>query len=185
MRKLKLQIQMSLDGFIAGPNGEMDWMMWDWDAPVKEFVQGLNAPVDTIVMGRKLAEEFIPTWTGRSKDPVTADEFAHKMVNTKKIVFSKTLTKTLWENATIANDLIEDINRIKLSRGGDIIAYGGGTFVSALIEAKLIDEINLFFNPAAIGAGLPIFKNRTDLSLIGSHTFCCGIVVLTYEPKTK
>lgn len=176
---------MSLDGFIAGPNGEMDWMMWDWDTPVKEFVQGLTAPVDTIVMGRKLAEGFIPTWTDRSKDPLTADEFAQKMVNTQKIVFSKTLTEAAWENTTIANNLIEDVNRIKSLKGGDIIAYGGGTFVSALIEANMIDEINLFFNPAAIGEGLPIFKNRTDLNLIGSHTFCCGIVVLTYEPKIK
>ena len=185
MRKLKLQIQMSIDGFIAGPNGEMDWMMWDWDEPIKEFIHGLTAPVDTIVLGRKLAEKFIPTWTERAKDPLKEDEFAHKMVDVHKIVFSKTLTQSTWANTSIATNLVEDIKLMKNTAGGDIIAYGGGEFVAGLIDANLIDEFNLFINPAAIGEGISVFKNRINLNLIGSYTFCCGIVVLTYQPKIK
>ena len=62
MRKLKLQIQLSIDGFIAGPNGEMDWMIWNWDDKLKDFVTQLTESTDTIVLGRKLAEGFIPYW---------------------------------------------------------------------------------------------------------------------------
>ena len=62
MRKLKLQIQMSVDGYIAGVNGEMDWMVWDWDQKLNQYVTDLSESVDCIVLGRKLAEVFIPYW---------------------------------------------------------------------------------------------------------------------------
>jgi dihydrofolate reductase len=62
MRKLKLQVQMTVDGFIAGPNGEMDWLTFNWDNELKEYVGALTEPVDSIVLGRKLAQGFIPHW---------------------------------------------------------------------------------------------------------------------------
>mgnify|MGYP002633797651 CR=1 FL=1 len=62
MRKLKLQIQLSIDGYIAGPNGEMDWMIWNWDDELKNFVTEITESTDTIVLGRKLAQGFIPNW---------------------------------------------------------------------------------------------------------------------------
>ena len=69
MRKLKLQVQMSIDGYIAGPNGEMDWMEWDWDDKLKQYVGDITASVDCIILGRKLAEGFIPYWSAVAANP--------------------------------------------------------------------------------------------------------------------
>ncbi len=90
MRKVKLQMQVSLDGFVAGPNGEMDWMTWNWDDELKEYVMKLTEPIDCIILGRVLAQGFIPHWTAAAQNP-ESDSFTHKMVDTPKVVFSKTL----------------------------------------------------------------------------------------------
>src|SRR5687768_2428705 len=91
MRTLKLQMQTSVDGFVAGPNGEMAWMTWDWDkGRLKDRVTALHQRVDSIVLGRKLDEGFVPAWEGRVAKP-DADWFTHLMVDTPKIVFSRGL----------------------------------------------------------------------------------------------
>ena len=187
MRKLKLQIQMSIDGFIAGPNGEMDWMTWDWDERLKNYVADLTDPVDTIILGRKLAQGFIPHWTAQMEDPETAEEGAAKFVETDKVVFTQTLVDSEWANTRLAKgDLANEIASIKNQDGQDIIAYGGGTFVSSLIEEGLIDEYHLFVNPALLGDGMSIFKKvnyERNLFLVKSIAFDCGIVLLHYKPE--
>jgi dihydrofolate reductase len=184
MRKLKLQVQTSVNGFIAGPNGEMDWLLWDWDDELKAHVDALHKPVDCILLGRKLAEGFIPAWEGRVDDPEQGP-FAHKMLDTPKVVFSRTLTKSPWANTRIAKgELADEVRRIKSSPGGDVIAYGGATFVSELIRHGLIDEYHFFVNPRAIDEGLSIFRHgKVSLSSLGSKAFECGIVELTYGPS--
>ncbi len=182
MRKLKLQMQLSVDGYVCGPNGEMDWMVWDWDEAVKDYVKEITRPVDCILLGRKLAQGFIPHWTAAAKEPA-ADEFTRKMVDTPKVVFSKTLTEQNWENTRIeSGDLMEAVTALKNEEGGDIIVYGGAGFVSNLIAAGLIDELHLWYNPTAIGAGMPIFSGRTNLKLVKATAFNCGEVVIHYEP---
>lgn len=190
MRTLKLQVQMTVDGYIAGPNGEMDWMNFNWGDPLKDYVTALTEPVDCIVLGRKLAEGFIPHWAGVAADPNNPEFTAgKKFTDTHKVVFTKTLEQSVWNNTTLAKgDLVEEITRLKKQAGQDIIAYGGTTFVSALIKESLIDEFHLFINPATIGNGMPIFKalDRTQsLNLIKSKAFDCGIVVLHYERKAN
>lgn len=190
MRTLKLQVQMTVDGYVAGPNGEMDWMNFNWDDELKDYVTALTEPVDCIVLGRKLAEGFIPHWAGVASDPNNPEFTAgQKFTDTHKVVFSKTLEQSVWDNTTLAKgDLPEEITRLKKQTGQDIIAYGGATFVSALIKESLIDEFHLFINPAAIGNGMPIFKalDRTQgLNLVKSRAFDCGIVVLHYERKAN
>ncbi|MCQ6959768.1 dihydrofolate reductase family protein [Mucilaginibacter aquariorum] len=188
MRKLKLQMQISLDGFVAGPNGEMDWLTWDWDDKLKEYVKGITEPIDTIILGRVLAEGFIPVWKERAADP-SADVFTHQMVNTPKVVFSKTLTTHLWENTALANgDIVEEIKNLKNQPGGDIVAYGGARFASALIKHNLIDEYHLFVNPAVIGKGMSIYnavEEKLTLKLVKATQFECGITVLCYTPAMK
>jgi dihydrofolate reductase len=105
MRKLKLQVQVSVDGFVAGTNGEMDWMVLDWDDVLKNYVTEITEPVDCIILGRLLAQGFIPTWASMAKDPET-EAFARKMNDTAKIVFSKKLDASDpmvkgWENTTL------------------------------------------------------------------------------------
>lgn len=187
MRKLKLQVQMTLDGFIAGPDGEVDWMVSNWSDDLNEYVRQLTEPVDTILLGRKLAEGFIPHWTAAYNNPEGPEEGSQKMVETPKVVFSKTMTSSPWENTVIASgDLSKEIMSLKDQEGGDMIVYGGAKLVSSLIREKLIDELNFLINPTIIGAGMPIFREvaaNQSLKLVGSRSFECGIVAVTYQPE--
>ena len=186
MRKLKLQIQTTIDGFIAGKNGEMDWMKFPWTDDIVNYVREITENVDTIVLGRKLAEGFIPHWENVAKDPNNPEyEGGIKYAITPKIVFTKTFKKSIWENTDVANgELVEEINKLKNQNGKDIIVYGGGTFVTALIKAGLIDEFHLFINPTAIGNGMTIFKGldkNLKLKLEAVKQFDCGITLTCYE----
>jgi dihydrofolate reductase len=94
---------------------------------------------------------------------------------------------TRWENVAVAGgDLAETVNRLKAQPGGDMIVYGGGTLVSSLIAEGLVDELHLFVNPTAIGAGMPVFADlgaHQRLRLVAAHPFDCGITALHFEPK--
>jgi dihydrofolate reductase len=184
MRKLKLQMQISADGYAAGPNGELDWMTWDWDDKLKKFVGDLTESVDTIILGRKMTDNFVSAWTGISRNPDDENyTFAQKMIETPKYVFSKTLEKSVWENTELANDLSK-VTDLKSQDGKDIIVYGGAGFVSNLIKNGLIDDLYLFYNPVAIGNGMPIFNGDKNVSmkLIESTPYECGVVVNHYQP---
>jgi len=101
-------------------------------------------------------------------------------------VFSKTLKRVEGKNVRVeTGDLVQAINQLKSQRGKDIVVYGGATFVSELIAHDLIDELNIFVNPVAIGRGLRIFKDRRALRLTGSKSFASGMVINTYEPALK
>lgn len=181
MRKLKLQVQMSVDGYIARPNGELDWMVWDWDDMLKKYVGDLTESIDTILLGRKLAEGFIDYWD--AADPETV-EGAKIFKNTPKVVFTKTLTENKWKRTSLAQgNLTEEVNKLKNGQGGDLITYGGGEFVSSLIKEGLIDDFYLFVNPVALGKGMPIFEKLEEdrkLNLVEAKGFDCGITVLHY-----
>jgi dihydrofolate reductase len=188
LRKLKLQVQISVDGYIAGPNGEMDWLVWNWDDKLKEYVNELTESVDSILLGRKMTEGFISYWSDVMAKPDHPEyTFAKKMIETPKVVFTKTLNKSKWVNTDIATgDITGEINKLKRQGGKDIIVYGGASFDSSLIKAGLIDEFHLFINPAAIGKGMTIFKDLNEIQkliLVKSLAFDCGIVLLHYEPK--
>lgn len=187
MRKLKLQVQMTLDGFVAGPNGELDWMNMNWDNGIMNYVSELTDSIGTILLGRKMTEGFVSYWTKVVSKPSSPEyAFGKKMVDTPKVVFTKTLDKSKWENTSIAKgELGEEIKKLKNQGGKDIIVYGGAGFVSSLIKAGLIDEYHLFVNPAVIGSGMTIFKyinGKRNLKLVKSIPFDCGIVLLHYEP---
>jgi len=187
MRKLKLQVQMTVDGFVGGPKGDLNWASHHWDEELNTYVGNLTEPVDTIVLGRKLAEGFIPYWASNPEGD--AGRGAEKFNTTPKVVFTKTMETSGWRNTVLAKgDLVEEINNLKNQAGGDMIAYGGATFVSALVKHGLIDEYHLFINPAVIGTGLSIFKeleNQQKLQLKNAHSFPCGIVALFYEPLNE
>ena len=187
MRKLKLQMQVSLDGYVAGEGGTLDWMVWNWDDELKNYVVGITEAVDLILLGRNLAEGFIPHWGAAALDQQNPEvEFAKLMTDTPKIVFSRTIQESPWQNTTIINECnVNEINDIKSSPGKDIIVYGGAAFVSSLVEQGLIDEYHLFINPVALGKGMTIFgglASRLNLKLVNSKAFDCGIVVLFYQP---
>lgn len=186
MRKLKLQVQMTVDGFVAGTNGELDWMIWNWDDRLKNYVGELTDSVDTILLGRKMTDGFVSHWTNITADPNNEEyDVAKKFVDYPKVVFTKTLEKSNWANTKLATeDIVTEVNSLKSQTGKDIIVYGGAGFVSSLIKENLIDEYYLFINPSAIGKGMEIFNKVEDamkFKLVNTFRFECGIVVNKYE----
>ena len=188
MRKLKLQMQISIDGFVStGPDDEQKWVTWAWEE-IRTQVLDLLDSSDTILIGRKLAIDYIPYWQDvytRTDDPMY--EASRRIVGAKKVVFSKTLDKSMWDNTELANgNMAEEIKKLKNKNGKDIIVYGGNSFVSELIREELIDEYYFFVNPVALGQGGAIFnqlKNIQQLELKKSIVYPCGIVLLDYIPK--
>lgn len=185
MRTFKLQVQTTVDGYMAGPNGEMDWMTLPWTDDINAYVTALTEPVDRIVLGRRLAEGFIPHWASQPEgEPQWSID---KFNDTPKVVISRTLTESPWENTVIAGgDLAETVRQLKAEPGGDLIAYGGGTLVSSLIAGGLLDELHLFVNPTAIGSGMPVFAQLDGyqrLRLVTARAFDCGITALHFVPR--
>lgn len=186
MRKLKLQVQISIDGFVAGPNGELDWLTWHKDDRHQKAILELHGNVDTILLGRKMSEGFITHWENvANREPQSPDfSFAQKMVNTPKVIFTRTLTKPIGKNTSLAKgSLADEIANLKDRSGKDIIVYGGAEFVSSLIQGGHIDEFNFFVNPTMLGKGMRIFEGieqKQNLSLINSASYGNGVTILCY-----
>lgn len=182
MRKLKLQIQITVDGFVAGPNGEEDWVIRS-DEKLWELIDQLPDTSDTLLLGRKMAEKFIPHFEGFASD---SDKiaFAHKMVNIPKVIFSKTLEKPFGKNTSLAKgDLADEIGKLKNQEGKDILVYGGAGFVSSLVAGGHIDEFFFFVNPVMINKGMRVFDlldHRQKLSLVSATPYPSGVSVLHY-----
>lgn len=186
MRKLKLQMQISLDGFNSiGENDEQKWVTWAFDE-IKDYVHDLSNSCDTELIGRKLAVDYIPFWEETLSQPESPMyEGAKIKSHQKKVVFTKTIEKSVWQNTELAKgELKEEVNKLKNQNGKDIIVYGGSSFVSALISEGLIDEFHLFINPIALGKGVALFDKLNKwqpLKLINTKTFNSGIILLHYE----
>jgi len=189
MRKLKLQMQMTINGYVGGLNGENDWMTWNPDDEFIAFLSSLIDSSDTLLLGRKTAEGLIPFWESTAeKNP--AHPFAKKIADIQKVVFSRTLDKSTWNNTTLAKgDLAEEIDGLKKSRNGgskDILVFGGADFVSSLINEGLIDEYHLIINPTAMGNGMTIFNSPGRIEKftpIQSKLYPGGKTVLSFKPK--
>jgi dihydrofolate reductase len=189
LRKLKLHVQMSIDGCIAGPNGEMDWMVGLLDDKIIKYENEFIESIDTILLGRKMTDVFISYWLdvikNKPDDPWYA--FAKKMIEIPKVVFTKTLNKSKWINTDIATgDLTDEIIKLKSRDGKDMVVYGGASFDSSLIKLGLIDEFLLFINPVAIGNGMTIFKDLNEIqkfNMVESIPFDSGEVLLHYEAR--
>jgi dihydrofolate reductase len=188
MRKLHLQMQMSLDGFVStGPNDEQKWVTGVWNE-IETYVVGLLDATDTILIGRKLAVDYIPHWQGVEKQP--DDPFhgvAERICQARKVVFTKTLDRSEWQNTDLAKgDLVAEVKNLKAENGKDIVVYGGSSFVSALLKERLVDEFHFFVNPVALGKGVPVFgelESWQTLKLKKSVAYNSGLVLLNYELK--
>jgi dihydrofolate reductase len=191
MRKIKLQMQISLDGYVAGPNGEMDWMVWDWDEVLKKYATELTNSADTFLLGRKTGEGMAVYWPTVASNPESKEEdlwIADKLNTLPKVVFSKTVSAIHWTNVSIARDVEKEVARLKQQHGKDMILYGGAGIVSTFIQQNLIDEYHLFVNPVILGSGKTIFNDlqeRLKLNLIQITPSSTGIVVLLYQPGGK
>lgn len=188
-------MQLSIDGFASAANGKSDWMVWNfgepwtWDADLQKYHTDLTASIDCVLLSRKMAEGgFIEHWKHMSaKTDNPQSVFAKNITNAGKVVFTKKLKESLWDNTELAKgNLAAEVNKLKAQSGKDLIVYGGTSFVSSLIEENLIDEYHLVINPVILGKGIPIFntiKNRQELSLIEARSYNKGMVVLIYAAK--
>ena len=191
MRKIKLQMQLSLDGFVCGPNGEMDWMVWEWDDILKNYAGELTKSADTFLMGRNTGEGMAVYWPTVAGNPESKEEdkwMADRLNNSPKVIFSQTVTSINWTNARVSNDIVEEVRELKKEPGKDIMLYGGAKLVSSFIRENLIDEYHLFINPAIIGKGKTIFcnlKEKMSLKLVKATPSTTGIAILHYTPQIE
>ena len=189
MRKIIAAMVMSVDGFIEGPNGELDWVE-TWEDPFDLLPQ-----IDTCILGRKMYPGYEQYWrailtnpegilpfTGKVASKGEID-YAHFAEKTPHIVLSKTLDQVAWKNTRIVRD-VEEIRKMKRQPGKDMHAVGGATLVSSLMDQGLIDELRLVVAPIVLGAGKALFedvKERHALKFLGAKPLKSGTVRLTYS----
>ena len=185
MRKLISFMHISLDGFVAGPKGEMDWIKVDEE--LFDFVGNRIREGNTSLYGRVTYQMMESYWpTAADKPSATRHEIEHSKWYAKvhKVVLSKTMKDEDLTNTTIISDNLSDrINEIKQQAGSDILLFGSPTATHSLIQQNLIDGFWLFVNPIILGQGIPLFadiKDKIKLTLLTTHQFTCGVTELNY-----
>jgi dihydrofolate reductase len=183
MRKIIVSEMVSLDGFFARPDGDLDWHVVDDE--FNAFARKQLDEMDTLLFGRVTYEgmaSYWPTEAALADDP----EIAAAMNRLPKVVFSRTLNALEWSNSQLARgDIAEEIRRLKAQPGKDMAIFGSGEIVSALTRKGLIDEYRLFVCPVVLGSGKPLFARLSDtlnLRLLNSQPFASGVVLLYYRP---
>jgi dihydrofolate reductase len=199
MRKIISFIHISLDGFVAGPNGEMDWIKVDDE--IFDYVGKRISQTDTALYGRVTYEMMESYWPNAGNEPNASKhdiEHSRWYNNAQKVVLSKTMTPDRYRdartNTTIISDNLSDkINEIKKQTGNEILLFGSPTATHSLIEQNLIDGYWLFVNPIILGQGIPLFtginpngyRDKTKLKLLSTHQFRCGVTELNYSVDRK
>jgi dihydrofolate reductase len=182
---------VTLDGFIAGPDDEMDWL-GSFDPAMGQYEDNFITAADTLLLGRVTYESFAGAWPNVPNNP-NADPaevaYAHKLNALRKIVFSRTLENAEWNNSSLRREVVPaEIMQLKQEPGRDIIVYGSASLVQTLTNLGLIDEYQLLLHPVVLGSGKPLFKNiehKLNLQLAQTKTHSSGVVVLYYRPVQK
>ena len=184
MRKIILMMSLSLDGFIEGPDRELDWHLVD-DELHSHFNEELSA-MGALLHGRVTYELMARFWPTADTDPSSTGpmvEFARIWRDMPKFVFSRTLERADW-NTTVVRDVVaEEITALAAQPGGDMV-LGGADLAAAFTRLDLIDEYRLYVHPVVIGPGKPLFQPsdvKVDLRLAENRAFGNGVVLLRYQ----
>jgi len=193
MGKLILQMQTSVDGYVGRVGEGPAWQVWDWgpeptwdELLLSEFNRFLE-DADAILLSRKIVEGgYIRHWTQMAERFARNSPFAfaHRVVEMRKVVFSRSELNLAGPNVEVARrPLAEEVTALKAGTPHNIVAFGGAGFARALIGAGLVDEFQFYINPAALGEGLSIFERgrQANLRLLGTRGYACGIAVTRYE----
>lgn len=178
-RRIILDLAVTLDGFIEGKHGEVDWCIMD---PEMGFNHFLNQ-IDTILYGRKsydLWGQFTPE-IGHTESEKELWESVHSK---EKYVFSRTQKGTDHKAIFINDSILEEVNKLKSKPGKDIWLYGGASLITTFINFGLVDEYRLSVHPVVLGEGKPLFvdiKQRLNLKMVNTRTFSSGVVQLIYH----
>lgn len=173
-RKIILDLAVTLDGFIEGKNGEVDWCIMDSDMG---FINFLNQ-IDTILYGRKSYD----LWGNFT--PETEEEIWEEIHSKQKYVFSRTKTGINDKAIYINDQIFEEVNKLKNKPGKDIWLYGGASLITSFINLGLVDELRLSVHPVILGEGKPLFidiQKRVNLTLVNTRSYSSGVVQLTYN----
>lgn len=188
MRKLVVTMWQSLDGYISGPNGEMDWVTRHFDTQMGAYEGNLVAAADTLLLGRITYESFAGSWPDVPDNLSISQEereYARRLNEMHKVVFSRTLPSADWQNSQLMRgDLEETVAALKKEVGRDILIYGSASIVRQLTALRLIDEYQLLIFPVTLGGGKSLFaglEQPADLKLCRTHIHGSGVVELTYE----
>jgi dihydrofolate reductase len=184
MSKLVLFNAMTLDGFFAGPNGEIDWH--NVDEEFNDFAIEQLDEAGGLIFGRityEMMASYWPTSEGMADDPAVAG----RMNDILKIVFSKTLDGVDWSNTRLVKgDAVEEARRLKAQPGKDLFIFGSADLAATFTRAGLIDEYRVLIMPVVLGKGQPYFKDVDHpfaLQSLNARTFHNGNVLLYYAPK--
>lgn len=181
MRKIIAVEFMTLDGFVAGPGTNMDWV-----SVTDEIAEALGEgqkTVDTFLLGRITYQGLLSYWPEKTKEqePFLADSINFQ----SKLVFSKTLEQAPWgsyNNARIVKDqALEEVQRQKQQPGRDMMIIGSPSLIHGFEKVGFIDEYVLLIYPVFVGSGIPLFKQKANLKLLETKTFRNGVVRLTYQ----
>ncbi len=182
MSQLTVFNLVTLDGYFAGPGGDISWH--NVDPEFQELAEAASNSGNTLLFGRvtyELMARYWPTPEGIKDDPVVA----RGMNSAEKIVFSRTLDKVDWgETRLVKDDPVAEVRRLKEESGKDLTVLGSGSLVAQLAQARLIDEYQILLNPVVLGQGKTMFegvKDRFSLKLMRTRTFGNGNVLLIYE----
>lgn len=188
MRKLILSMNITLDGFIAGPRCELDWHFSYWNSEMARYAANQLALVDSILLGRITYSAMAKHWPFVAMDasfPRDDIAFADMMNTHNKFVFSNTLTETNWYNSTlIREEASSAIAKLKQLPGKDMIIFGSRQLAKSLIKADLIDEYVLWTYPVILGEGKSLFGDAgrpASLRLVTSTAFSSGVVLMDYQ----
>ena len=193
MRRVISLIHLSLDGYAAGPNDELDWIAYDDE--LEQDAHSMHAIADTVIWGRRTYEGMASYWLTVPGNPASTPaelEHARWLDQATKIVVSRTLERIEWNDAQntvlIKDQIAEAIHAIKQQPGKDIWFLGSTTLAQTFMQLDLIDEYRININPTVLGHGKPLFAGVTrtfPLKLLGAKTFKSGVVALRYEPERK
>ena len=188
MKKLIWLVDMSLDGFMSGPSGELDWAGANMDDELWEDVIDLLRTVDAALFGRLTYQNFENYWPTAASNPASPKNelhFSRWIEETPKTVASKTLNRLEWKNSILLNaNVAEGVSKMKGQPGKNVVMFGSCSLASHLLKAGLIDELRIRVHPVVLGVGRPLFKDgaeRHKLKLVKSRTFDSGVVGLRYN----
>lgn len=187
MRKIVLMSSVSLDGYIEGPNREIDWHRVD--AELHQHFNDLVRGFGAVMSGRVTYELMAAYWPTADKDPDVSPEvaeFAGIWRNIPKVVFSRTMERGTGHTTVVREVVPEEIRALKAQEGGDL-GLSGADLAAEFLRLRLVDEIRLYVHPVLIGAGKPLFPQAeapTDLRLVETRTFGNGVALLRYERDT-
>jgi dihydrofolate reductase len=185
MSKLVLQMQMSVDGFVGGPQGELDWIFKTIDDAASAWIVDRIWQADFHIMGSRTFSDMAAHW------PSSTEPYAAAMNEIPKVVFARqgappvASTPESWARSRVASGaLADEIARLKRESTKDVLAHGGARFARSLAQSGLVDEYRLLVHPVALGSGLPLFSGLPaplDLHLVSTTPFPAGTVAQVYR----